>query len=222
MITLSPSLLSANFANLNADINTLEEAGIDELHLDIMDGHFVDNITFGPALVASLRPLTDMHFDAHLMVTNPEKLFSSLANAGTGNITVHAETVPHLYHTLEKIKKMGLSAGVALNPATDFRNLIYPALDDLIDRILVMSVEPGFGGQKFLPMSLYKIDAIKHWRANNNLNFTIQVDGGINADNINTVIQAGADNIVMGSAVFRQRKIAANICNIKNIIKQEN
>lgn len=210
-IILSPSVLSADFSCLADDVHRLEKSGIKQIHLDIMDGHFVDNITFGVGTIKSLRPHTKTVFDAHLMVTKPDNLLEGLADAGVNVVTVHKEACLHLYHTLETIKKLGMDGGVVLNPATDFKSLKYVAEDGLLKKVLIMSVEPGFGGQAYLPMSTQKIAALKKWRDDNNYDFSIQVDGGINVDNIKTVIEAGATDVVLGSAMFKNREMEKNV-----------
>ena len=215
---LSPSILSANFSCLADDVQRLEKSGIKDIHLDIMDGHFVDNITFGVGIIKSLRPCTKTNFDAHLMVTRPDALLAGLADAGVNSVTVHKEACLHLYHTLETIKKLGMNGGVVLNPATDYESLKYVAEDGLLTRVLIMSVEPGFGGQAYLPMSTNKIKKLARWRADNGFDFVIQVDGGINVNNIKTVIEAGADDIVIGSAVFKNRKIEENVQSFRKLV----
>lgn len=208
---LSPSILSADFSCLGDDVKRLEKAGIKNIHLDVMDGHFVDNITFGVGTIKCLRPHSKAHFDAHLMVTKPDALLAGLADAGVNTVTVHKEACVHLYHTLQMIKDLGMDGGVVLNPATDFTSLKYVAQGGLLKRVLVMSVEPGFGGQAYLPMSTQKIASLAAWRKENNFDFTIQVDGGINVNNIKTIVKAGADDLVLGSAMFKDRKIEDNV-----------
>lgn len=208
---LAPSILSADFSCLADDVKRLEKSGIKNIHLDIMDGHFVDNITFGVGTVKCLRPHTNTVFDAHLMVTKPDKLLAGLADAGVNDITVHKEACVHLYHTLESIKKLGMHPGVVLNPATDYTSLRYVAQDGLLEKVLIMSVEPGFGGQSYLPMSTKKIADLAKWREENNFIFNIEVDGGINIDNIKSVVTAGANEIVIGSAMFKNRHLEENV-----------
>lgn len=207
---IAPSLLAADFSCLAQDITRLENCGIKELHLDIMDGHFVENISFGAGLIKSLRPHCNLYFDAHLMVTEPDKLIAPLQDAGVNSVAVHAEACLHLYHTLETIKKADMDTGVVLNPATDFRSLEYVAADNLLGRVVIMSVEPGFGGQSYLPMSTKKIAALAQWRAQNDYSFTIQVDGGVNEKTLPEIIAAGADDLVIGSAMFKNRDIEGN------------
>ena len=156
-VVLSPSILAADFSCLADDVKRLEQSGIKDLHLDVMDGHFVSNITFGIDLIKHLRLKTKMNFDAHLMVTNPDALLNGLKEAGVNSVTVHVEACKHLYHTVETINKLGMQGGVVLNPSTNFESLKYMAEDNIIKKVLVMSVEPGFGGQAYLPMSTKKI-----------------------------------------------------------------
>lgn len=200
MIMVAPSLLAANFAILKEEINRIQAAGADMLHLDIMDGHFVPNLTFGVPIVKALRPLTSLPFDAHLMVENPDRYIEPLASAGADIITVHVEAALHLHRTLQSIKERGLKAGVALNPATPLYLLehIYSELD----LILIMSVNPGFGGQQFIPASLAKIKALHQYLRTMNEAPVIAVDGGMNLETAPKVIAAGASIIVAGSAVF--------------------
>lgn len=211
-IILSPSLLAADFSRLGEDIKILAQNKITSLHLDIMDGHFVPNITFGPDQVNMLRKVVpEMMFDAHLMVMDADALLERLAAAGVNSITVHVEACPHLHRTLAKIKDLGMQPGVVLNPATSFETLKYVVLAGLVEKVLVMSVEPGFGGQKFIPESIEKIKDLCAWRQKIGGNFVIQIDGGIDAENILSVIEAGAADIVIGSSIFNGRKIAENI-----------
>ena len=215
---LSPSILAADFSCLADDVQRLEKAGINDLHLDVMDGHFVDNITFGVDVIKHLRAKTKMNFDAHLMVENPDKFLSGLKNAGVNSVTVHVEVCRHLYHTVEMINKLGMQGGVVLNPATDFASLKYMAQDNIIKKVLVMSVEPGYGGQSYLPMSTQKIKDLANWRDENGYEFIIQVDGGINLNNIKTVVEAGAGDIVIGSAMFKNRELEKNAADFKNVL----
>ena len=219
-VVIAPSLLAANFSRIGEDVKILQDNGIEELHLDVMDGHFVPNITFGPDQihdVAAMFPL--MKMDAHLMVDDPDGvLIERLAKAGVTSITVHMEACPHLYRTLELISSLGLEAGVALNPATPFNALIYAAKAGLLGRVLLMTVEPGFGGQKYIPISTEKIMALAKWRHDKGFSFTIQIDGGITPQNIAVAAGAGAENIVVGSAVFKNNQMKKNLQDIKRAL----
>lgn len=217
-VILSPSILAADFSCLADDVKRLEQSGIKDLHLDIMDGHFVKNITFGVDLIKHLRAKTQMNFDAHLMVMNPENLLQDLKQAGVNSVTVHLEACKHLYHVVETINKLGMQGGVVLNPATNFEGLKYLAEDDILKKVLIMSVEPGFGGQAYLPMSTKKIQDLANWRDEHNYKFSIQVDGGINLNNIKTVVKAGATDIVIGSAMFKSRELEKNVMDFKNVL----
>ena len=207
MVKIAPSILSAHFGNLQTEIEKLDKSGADLIHLDIMDGNFVPNLTFGPGVVKSLRPHTKLPFDAHLMVNNPDEMIPWFIAAGADIITVHAETCPHLDKTLHTIRAYGLKAGVALNPATPETVLEYVL--DKLDMVLVMSVNPGFGGQKFIEGSLNKISKVKALIGERPIE--IEVDGGINPLTAARCISAGADILVAGTAVFAGGEYARNI-----------
>ncbi len=199
-IKIAPSILAADFANLERDINIVEQAGADWLHVDVMDGHFVPNITIGPPVVKSLRGKSSLVFDVHLMIENPELYIKDFAASGADIITVHAEATNHLHRLIQMIKGEGKRAGVALNPSTPI-NVIEHVLDDL-DMVLVMSVNPGFGGQKFINSSYEKLLRIKAMIDGRGLDIDLQVDGGVGPENIGKVIESGANSIVAGSAIF--------------------
>ncbi len=206
---LAPSILSADFSNLIEDVKKVENAGAQYLHIDVMDGHFVPNITIGPLVVSSLRNKSNMVFDVHLMIENPEAYIDEFAKAGSDIICIHAESTKHVHRAIQKIKEHGIKAGIALNPATDISTIKY-VLED-IDMILVMSVNPGFGGQSFIPSALDKIREIKSIINEKNLNIEIEVDGGVKLDNAKDVLNAGADILVAGSAVFGAENIEETV-----------
>ncbi|MEO5774121.1 MAG: ribulose-phosphate 3-epimerase [Sphingomicrobium sp.] len=198
---ISPSILSADFARLGEEIRAMDAAGADWLHIDVMDGHFVPNLTIGPGVVKALRPHSSKPFDVHLMISPVDNFLDAFAEAGADIITVHPEAGPHLHRTIQRIKSLGKKAGVSLNPATPAKMLDYVIED--IDLVLVMSVNPGFGGQKFITSQLNKIEAIAKRVAKEGLDVQIEVDGGIDATTARQAVDAGATVLVAGTAAFR-------------------
>ncbi|WP_077622064.1 ribulose-phosphate 3-epimerase [Sediminibacillus massiliensis] len=202
MTKIAPSILSANFARLEDEIKDVADGGADYIHVDVMDGHFVPNITIGPLVVKAIRPTTDLPLDVHLMIDNPDRYISEFAEAGADILTVQQEACPHLHRTIQLIKDAGVKAGVVINPGTS-PELIKPILAD-VDLVLLMTVNPGFGGQAFIPSVLDKIKTVAEWRKEKNLSFEIEVDGGVNAETAKLCVEAGADVLVAGSAVFNK------------------
>lgn len=215
MIRIAPSILAADFSNLGADVKKVEEAGADMLHIDVMDGHFVPNITIGPQVVAALREKTSLPFDVHLMISEPDKYIDDFIKAGADIISVHVEACTHLNRTIYNIKNLGKRAAVALNPATSLSTLDY-VLDD-VDMVLLMTVNPGFGGQEFIRRSLNKISSLKRMTDERKLIMDIEVDGGINTENIRDVIDAGANVIVAGSAIYKAKDVREAINLLKTV-----
>ncbi len=209
VIKIAPSILSADFSRLGEQVEMLDEGGADYIHIDVMDGHFVPNLTFGPIVIKSLRDRTKLPFDVHLMMNNPMDYIDDFVDAGADIITVHAEVLPHLHRALQQIKQKGVKASVSLNPSTPL-NLLDYVLED-VDMILLMSVNPGFGGQKFIPAVMNKISLLRQKIDSMNLDIDIQVDGGISIENINEVAKAGANVFVAGSAVFNAKDPKAMI-----------
>lgn len=209
MIKMAPSILSADFARLLEDVKKVENAGCEYLHIDVMDGHFVPNITLGPAIVKSLRNDVNMVFDAHLMIENPDNYIKDFADAGCDIIVVHEEACTHLHRTIQNIKSHNLKAGVALNPATPIENIKYVLKD--VDMVLIMTVNPGFGGQSFIDGMIDKIKELKLLIDEQGLEVDIQVDGGIKPSNVDKVVKAGANVIVAGSAIFNSDDIDATV-----------
>lgn len=210
---IAPSILSANFAELGNEIIDVEKGGADYIHVDVMDGHFVPNITLGPMIVKAIRPLTSLPLDVHLMIENPSQYIEAFADAGADYITIHVEADPHLHRTIQMIKSKGVKAGVVLNPATP-AEMIKPILKD-VDMILLMTVNPGFGGQSFIPSVVPKIKQIREWANEINPTLEIEVDGGINPETAAICAEAGADVFVAGSAIYNRSDRGAAIEELK-------
>jgi ribulose-phosphate 3-epimerase len=210
MVKLAPSILSADFARLGQQVQEAEAAGADWIHVDVMDGHFVPNISLGPLIVQAIRPVTSLTLDVHLMIEQPERYLADFAKAGADRLTVHVETCPHLHRTIQQNRELGCKPGVTLNPATPLSSLeeILPE----VDLVLVMSVNPGFGSQAYIPGSTRKIARLRSILDKLSSPAELEVDGGINSDTIQEVVQAGASVLVAGSAVFnKQLSVAAAI-----------
>ena len=209
MVKIAPSILAANFARLGEEIAAVEAAGADLLHVDVMDGHFVPNLTIGPPVIKAIKAVTKLPLDVHLMVEQPDALLPDFIDAGSDNLTVHVEACRHLHRTIQSIKDAGVRASVVLNPATSLH-----ALDEIlpeVDMVLLMSVNPGFGGQRFLPATLDKIRTLRAQIEERQLPVAIEVDGGVKADNAAGICAAGADVLVAGTAIFGQPDYAAAI-----------
>ena len=215
---ISPSILSADFSRLKEEVQAVEKAGADYIHVDVMDGHFVPNITIGGVVVESLRKMTSLPLDVHLMIQNPDEFLTAFVEAGAGILTVHVEACPHLHRTLTEIKKRGARAGVSLNPATPLC-LIEPALE-YADLVLVMTVNPGFGGQEFIPAMLPKIKQLRSLIDRKGWNLELEVDGGIKVDNIGAVAKAGAQVFVSGSGIFKTSDYGKTITAMREEIKK--
>lgn len=210
-VRIAPSILSADFARLGDEVRAIEAAGADWVHIDVMDGHFVPNISMGPVVMKALRPVTALPFDVHLMISPVDPYLDAFAEAGADTITIHPEAGPHIHRSLQHIKSLGKRAGVVLNPGTPAKMLDY--LVDLVDLVLVMSVNPGFGGQSFIPSQLRKIEAIRTMIDKSGRDIDLEVDGGIDAETAREAIAAGADALVAGTATFKggPERYAANI-----------
>ena len=213
MVKIAPSILSSDFSRLGEEIKAVENAGADFIHLDVMDGHFVPNLTIGPGIVSAVKGVTSLPLDVHLMITNPELFLEEFIEAGADYLTVHVEVQPHLHRTVSRIRELGARAGVSLNPSTPAAAL--QEIVPIVDLVLVMSVNPGFGGQTFIPSSLEKIRTIRGMIDRHGGSALLEVDGGIKADNAGPVRDAGADVLVSGSGVFRTDDYRGNISRIR-------
>jgi len=214
---IAPSLLSADFGRLAEEIRAAEQAGADLLHVDVMDGRFVPNITIGPTVVAAMKKCSTVPLDVHLMIVEPERYVEAFAAAGADILTIHAEATPHLQRALARIRELGKKSGVALNPSTPLSAVEWILHD--VDMVLIMSVNPGFGGQAFLPMSLGKIELLRKQLSRAHLDVDIQVDGGIKVDNVGEVISAGANVIVSGSGIFATPDYKGTIARMRSNIR---
>ena len=210
---IAPSILSADFSCLGKEIAAVDSAGANWIHIDVMDGHFVPNITIGPVVVMGLRKTTKLPFDVHLMIENPDLYISEFIAAGANYVTVHQEATKHLHRTIATIHELGAKAGVSINPATPPESLLEVLSE--IDLVLVMSVNPGFGGQIFIESSISKIEKLNRWRRELNFDFLIEIDGGINSSNSRRVSAAGADVLVAGSAIYGQKNYTRAISNLR-------
>lgn len=217
MNRLAPSILSADFSRLGDQVSFIEKAGAHIIHVDVMDGHFVPNISFGATVMKSLQGKTTLPFDVHLMIENPDQYMEDFVTDNTEFITVHVEACPHLHRSIQHIKSLGVKAGVSLNPATPV-SILENIIEDL-DLVLIMSVNPGFGGQKFIPFSLDKIKELKEMKDKRNPKLEIEIDGGINLDNIKTVTDAGVEIVVAGSSVFGAPDIEKRVRELLALIK---
>ncbi|MGV2941062.1 ribulose-phosphate 3-epimerase [Mesobacillus sp. LC4] len=213
MVKIAPSILSADFARLGEEIKDVERGGADYIHVDVMDGHFVPNITIGPLIVEAIRPVTKLPLDVHLMIENPDQYIEAFAKAGADYITVHVEASRHLHRTVQLIKSTGVKAGVVLNPATPVDSLKHIIED--VDMVLLMSVNPGFGGQKFISSVLPKIKQVKELADALNPDLEIEVDGGVNEETAKLCVEAGANVLVAGSAVFNKEDRGAAIASLR-------
>jgi ribulose-phosphate 3-epimerase len=218
MIEIVPSILSADFARLAEDIARVERGGAAMLHLDVMDGHFVDNLTIGPPVVEAVRKTTRLHLDVHLMIENPERYVTSFVQAGANSVSVHYEAARHLDGVLNLVRKAGAMAGVVLNPATPVA--VLEDVLDVADYVLLMSVNPGFGGQKLIPYVLDKVRKLDSMRREKKLTLPIEIDGGVNRENLADVVRAGCDWIVTGSAIFHSADPEATLREMREIAAQ--
>jgi ribulose-phosphate 3-epimerase len=213
MVKIAPSILSADFSKLGEEILAVEKGGADYIHIDVMDGHFVPNITIGPLIVDAIRPITKLPLDVHLMIENPDQYIEAFAKAGADYITVHVEASRHLHRTIQNIKSYGVKAGVVLNPATPVESIQHIIGD--IDMVLLMSVNPGFGGQKFIPEVLPKIRKVKEMADQKGLDIEIEIDGGVNSETAKLCMEAGANVLVAGSAIYNEEDYAKAISLIR-------
>ena len=214
---IAPSILSADFSCLAEEIKAVEQAGADILHIDVMDGHFVPNFTIGPPIVAAIKKVTRLPLDVHLMMTNPDDFIPEFIEAGSNYLTVHVETCPHLHRTIQSIKERGIRAGVTLNPATPL-SAVEPILPE-VDLLLIMSVNPGFGGQKFIPSVMEKIKAARRMIDAKGLKVELEVDGGLKVENVGAISSAGADIFVAGSAIFGSKDYKETIAKMRKAIR---
>ena len=217
MVEILPSILAADFARLGDQIATVERAGISMLHLDVMDGHFVPNFTIGPPVVKSIRKITRLTLDVHLMITDPDRYAPVFIEAGADQVSVHQETCPHLDRTLRMIQAEGARAGVVLNPSTPASTL--SEVLDVADYVLIMSVNPGFGGQRFIPNTLNKVRMLDNWRTERRLHLPIEIDGGVTLENLGDVVRAGVDWVVAGSTVFHTDDPAATVKEMQQVAR---
>ena len=213
---IAPSILSADFSRLGDEVRAIEKAGADLIHVDVMDGHFVPNITIGPLVVQGLKKLTFLPLDVHLMIENPERYIEVFAQSGSDWITIHAEVCPNLKRMIKKIRKLNVRPGIVLKPATSLKTL-FPVLDD-IDLVLIMSVNPGFGGQSFIPSTLKKIERLRKIVDQNHYRLEIEVDGGVKIENIREVSRAGTDIFVLGTGIFKTRDYEETIRKLRQEI----
>jgi len=214
---IAPSILSADFSRLADEVRAVEKAGADVIHVDVMDGHFVPNITIGPLVVQGLRKLTSLPLDVHLMIENPERYVEVFSQAGSDWITIHAEVCPNLKRMIKKVRQLNVRPGIVLKPATPLKTL-FPVLDD-IDLVLIMSVNPGFGGQSFIPATLKKIERLRRIIDQNNYSMEIEVDGGVKIENIRKFSSAGADIFVVGTGIFKTENYEETIKKLRQEIE---
>jgi len=213
---IAPSILSADFSRLGDEVRAVEKAGADVIHVDVMDGHFVPNITIGPLVVHGLKKLTSLPLDVHLMIENPERYVEAFAQAGSDWITIHAEVCPYLKRTIKKIRRLNVRPGIVLKPATSLK-ILYPVLED-VDLVLIMSVNPGFGGQSFIPSTLKKIERLRKIVDQNRYPLEIEVDGGVKIENIREVSVAGGDIFVVGTGIFKTKDYEETIKKLREEI----